>query len=395
MLTIDNEFKKLLAPLLSDEREELERNILARGCLDPLKAWRGILIDGHNRYEICTKHALPYKVTELSFDDRDDVIDWIIDNQIGRRNLTPNQTSYYRGMKYERLKKRQGGTGVNQFTQSANNLHSAKTADVIAEQHGVTGTTIRNDAAYARAIDAIAETAGDEVKQQILAGELNVTKKDVVDLASKPAEKQAAVMEKIVSGEAKSMRDAERLTRKAETAEAAVIPSGKYRVIYADPPWKYGDGLTENYGGTQYHYPSMSIDDLCAMPIKDIAEDNAVLFMWVTSPLLEECFPIIRAWGFKYKSSFVWDKIKHNMGHYNSVRHEFLLVCTRGSCTPDEKTLIDSVQSIERTNKHSEKPEEFRRIIETIYKHGSKLELFARQNHEGWFIYGNQLSAVS
>lgn len=393
MLTIDNEFKKLLAPLLSDEREELERNILARGCLDPLKAWQGVLIDGHNRYEICTKHALPYKVTELSFNDRDDVIDWIIDNQIGRRNLTQQQTSYYRGVKYERLKKRQGGRSDREF--GVEEIATPKTADVIAEQHGVSERTVRNDAAYARAIDAIAETAGEEVKQQILTSELNVTKKDVLNLASKPAEKQAAVLEKIVSGEAKSMRDAERLTRKAETAKSAIMPSGKYRVIYADPPWKYGDGLTENYGGTQYHYPSMSIDELCAMPIKEIAEDNAVLFMWVTSPLLEECFPIIRAWGFKYKSSFVWDKIKHNMGHYNSVRHEFLLVCTRGSCTPDEKTLIDSVQSIERTNKHSEKPEEFRRIIETIYNHGSKLELFARQNHEGWFIYGNQLSAVS
>lgn len=393
MLTIDNEFKKLLAPLLTEEREELERNILARGCLDPLKAWQGVLIDGHNRYEICTKHALPYKVTELSFNDRDDVIDWIIDNQIGRRNLTQQQTSYYRGVKYERLKKRQGGRSDREF--GVEEIATPKTADVIAEQHGVSERTVRNDAAYARAIDAIAETAGEEVKQQILTSELNVTKKDVLNLASKPAEKQAAVLEKIVSGEAKSMRDAERLTRKAETAKSAIMPSGKYRVIYADPPWKYGDGLTENYGGTQYHYPSMSIDELCAMPIKEIAEDNAVLFMWVTSPLLEECFPIIRAWGFKYKSSFVWDKIKHNMGHYNSVRHEFLLVCTRGSCTPDEKTLIDSVQSIERTNKHSEKPEEFRRIIETIYNHGSKLELFARQNHEGWFIYGNQLSAVS
>lgn len=394
MLTIDNEFKKLLAPLLSDEREELERNILARGCLDPLKAWQGVLIDGHNRYEICTKHALPYKVTELSFNDRDDVIDWIIDNQIGRRNLTQQQTSYYRGVKQERLKKR--GFKGNQYTENASCQNVRKqTAQVVADQYGVSERTVHRDAAYARAIDAIAETAGEEVKQQILTSELNVTKKDVLNLASKPAEKQAAVLEKIVSGEAKSMRDAERLTRKAETAKSAIMPSGKYRVIYADPPWKYGDGLTENYGGTQYHYPSMSIDELCAMPIKEIAEDNAVLFMWVTSPLLEECFPIIRAWGFKYKSSFVWDKIKHNMGHYNSVRHEFLLVCTRGSCTPDEKTLIDSVQSIERTNKHSEKPEEFRRIIETIYKHGSKLELFARQNHEGWFIYGNQLSAVS
>jgi N6-adenosine-specific RNA methylase IME4 len=111
----------------------------------------------------------------------------------------------------------------------------------------------------------------------------------------------------------------------------------------------------------------MSIEELCLLPVKDLAEDNAVLFLWVTSPLLEDAFRVIHAWGFDYKTSFVWDKVKHNMGHYNSVRHEFLLVCVRGSCTPDNMRLYDSVQSIERTE-HSTKPEEFRNIIDDIYQ---------------------------
>ena len=102
---------------------------------------------------------------------------------------------------------------------------------------------------------------------------------------------------------------------------------------------------------------------------------------------------MIRAWGFEYKTSFVWDKVKHNFGHYNSVRHEFLLVCTRGSCTPDNSELLDSVQSIERSAKHSEKPEEYRKIIEKMYTHGRKLELFARSRHEGWEAYGDQVPA--
>jgi hypothetical protein len=84
------------------------------------------------------------------------------------------------------------------------------------------------------------------------------------------------------------------------------------------------------------------------VPVKEWVENDAVLFLWVTSPILAEAFQIVTAWGFEYKASFVWDKIKHNMGHYNSVRHELLLICTRGSCQPDKQQLFDSVQSIER-----------------------------------------------
>jgi N6-adenosine-specific RNA methylase IME4 len=139
--------------------------------------------------------------------------------------------------------------------------------------------------------------------------------------------------------------------------------------------------------GAKDHYPLMSIKDICDLPIKDIVQDNAVLFLWVTSPLLEECFDVIRCWGFKYKTSFVWDKVKHNMGHYNSVRHEFLLICTRGSCVPDTPKLFDSVQTVERTE-HSEKPPAFREIIDTLYVPGQRIELFARTRADGWDTWG-------
>ena len=80
------------------------------------------------------------------------------------------------------------------------------------------------------------------------------------------------------------------------------------------------------------------------------------------------------------------------MGHYNSVRHEFLLLCTKGSCLPDVKTLIDSVQSIERSEQHSEKPEQFRTIIDTLYPKGKRLEMFSRKRAKGWDGYGNDAS---
>jgi N6-adenosine-specific RNA methylase IME4 len=167
--------------------------------------------------------------------------------------------------------------------------------------------------------------------------------------------------------------------------------TGKYRIIYADPPWKYGDPfLIEGYKvSAEQHYPVMTIDELCLLPVKEITENNAVLFLWVTSPLLEESFKVIHAWGFEYKTSFVWDKVKHNMGHYNSVRHEFILVCTRGSCLPDNPKLYDSVLSIERTD-HSVKPEEVRNIIDDLYPIGKRIELFARRPAEGWEVWGNE-----
>ena len=102
---------------------------------------------------------------------------------------------------------------------------------------------------------------------------------------------------------------------------------------------------------------------------------------------------LAKAWGFTYKAAFIWDKVKHNMGHYNSVRHELLLICTKGSCTPQHVKLFDSVQTIERT-KHSEKPEAFREIIDTLYPHGPRIELFARKSVKGWAAFGNQVEAL-
>lgn len=161
----------------------------------------------------------------------------------------------------------------------------------------------------------------------------------------------------------------------------------KYRIVYADPPWSYS--ATMPAGEAYDHYPVMETTAICALPVEQWVEDNAVLFLWATSPILEEAFQVLKAWGFTYKAQFIWDKIKHNMGHYNSVRHELLLICTRGSCQPDVKQLIDSVQSIERSDKHSQKPVEFYDIIETLYTHGRRLELFHRgEVREGWDCTG-------
>lgn len=215
------------------------------------------------------------------------------------------------------------------------------------------------------------------------------------EVASLPPEKQELFLNKAVEDKL-SVRDLRNEIKKEKRNDDArhqsELPKQKFQVIYADPPWSYNDkcdsGAIQS-GGVDKHYPTMSINEICELPISDLAEDDSVLFLWTTSPLLEDSFLVINAWGFNYKASFIWDKIKHNMGHYNSVRHEFLLIATRGSCTPDNMKLFDSVQSIERSE-HSKKPHEFYEIIETLYS-GSKIELFARNIRDGWSSWGNEV----
>lgn len=183
------------------------------------------------------------------------------------------------------------------------------------------------------------------------------------------------------------------------------LPEDKYNVFYVDPPWKYGDKLIGGYGAAEHHYRSMTINEIieytdpAGKQIKELPAENAVLFLWVTSPILSECFSVIEGWGFKYTTSFVWDKVKHNWGHYNSVRHEFLLICVKGTFLPQSKELHDSVISIERSEEHSEKPEYFRELIERMYPYGKWIELFARCDEKkkkvleekGWTLWGAQI----
>ncbi len=216
-------------------------------------------------------------------------------------------------------------------------------------------------------------------------------------LAQKLAALPAEVFE-LVRDRSKSLTAALSALRKQSIKADLVereLPRGRYRVIYADPPWWYGTpqhSKTEQVATLGTHYPSMKTGAICDLPVGDMAADNAVLFLWATSPLLFEAKEVIDAWGFTYKASIVWDKVLHNVGHYVSVRHEFLLICTRGSCLPDSDKLHDSVVSIERTA-HSAKPEQFRDIIDEMYTpvKGDRLELFARAaTPKHWASWGNQ-----
>jgi len=193
----------------------------------------------------------------------------------------------------------------------------------------------------------------------------------------------------------KQLRDKVREIRKAiKLAATPALPDGVFRVIYADPPWEYGDKRTndKNSGSAESQYPTMAVDELCGLSVRDMAAADSVLFLWATAPCLPEAMQVIEAWGFSYKAQFVWDKLKGFNGHYNDVRHELLLIATRGSCVPAVDSLDPSIVQEKRT-KHSKKPDRFYELIERLYPLGDSthLELFARRPRNGWRSWGNQV----
>lgn len=222
-------------------------------------------------------------------------------------------------------------------------------------------------------------------------------------VAALPAPKRQQLLQEAVDGKLtlSGVRQQVRLLKRKRVAQGAGELKGAYRVIYADPPWQFDDQgrLPDGAGSTTLdHYDSMSIDDICAMPIPAHATTNAVLFLWAPVPLLLRSpgpREVLDAWGFTYKQKIVWSKGRHNRGHYLSNRHEDLLLATRGSCVPDRLVpMVENVQVIRASGEHSEKPPEFRKLIEQLYD-GPYLELFARHQVDGWKCWGDQVGVLA
>jgi len=170
----------------------------------------------------------------------------------------------------------------------------------------------------------------------------------------------------------------------------------KYSVIYADPAWKYNNQsppcLPEKQPDTckiEYYYPTMTIAEIKALKVPELCEKDCVLFLWATTPAIQEALEVVKAWGFKYKTMITWEKTnKDCMGYWFRVCTEHLIVAVKGN--------VKAFRDMERTcyhekrGKHSKKPEHFYETIERV-TNGNRIELFARQKREGWDVWGNEV----
>jgi N6-adenosine-specific RNA methylase IME4 len=135
----------------------------------------------------------------------------------------------------------------------------------------------------------------------------------------------------------------------------------------------------------------MPTEEICALEIP--CTDDSALFLWATSPLLPEAVRVMKAWGFEYRTTLVWDKVLMGIGFWLRGRHELLLIGTRGRFSLAPELCSEGVYSEKRT-KHSRKPAFFRELIASLYPNESKLEMFAREVVPGWDVWGNEVNSL-
>lgn len=188
------------------------------------------------------------------------------------------------------------------------------------------------------------------------------------------------------------------------------LPAGKYQVIYADPPWDYGGKMqydkttikSENIGfekkiflsSSTFKYPTLKLKQLKKLNIPSIADEDCLLFMWTTGPQLANSIELGEAWGFEYKTvAFVWNKMVHNPGRYTLSQTEFVLAFKKGRF-PQPRGARNIKQMVEvRRGVHSQKPAEVIEGITKMFPTQKKIELFARNNYEGWDNWGLEIPA--
>jgi N6-adenosine-specific RNA methylase IME4 len=355
-----------LFPLLPEnELNLLAEDIKQNGLHNAIWLYKGEILDGRNRFLACEKASIEPEFQEYEGGESD-ILPFVLSLNLSRRHLNESQ----RAMVAAKIANIQNGS--NRFDKKVGMQICTPTNTEISAT-AVTPVTVSQSAEMlnvsTRAVQMakkVKETCTPEVIEAVERGEITVSR---------------ALVE---------VNREEKFDAIAESCEGTPeLPEKKYAVIYADPPWKYEHVKTENRA-IENHYPTMDLQDICNLDIGGLTTEDAVLFMWATSPKLAEAMQVIDAWGFKYKTSAVWVKDKIGMGYYFRGQHELLLVATKGDIpAPPENARVSSVIEAAR-GEHSSKPHVFYSIIEKMYGTLPKIELFCRTPQSGWDVWGNQ-----
>ena len=246
-LHIDPEFKAQIPPLTEDERKQLEENILADGeILSPILVWNDTIVDGHNRYEILQSHPeIPYNIRNLYLETREQVLAWICKNQLGRRNLTPEQKKFLMGKQYDAEKQAEGFHG-NQHTlpapsggvQNEHRQTAEKTCERIARENHVSASSVRRAALFAQGVD-LADKLCPGIRHQVLRGDLKAPDILFERLAKAAPEKYEAILEQIKNPQPKAKSAAKRQALQLPEHPPANHPVAK--LPYAEPRFEAMD----------------------------------------------------------------------------------------------------------------------------------------------------------
>jgi len=360
------------------EYEALCDDIRAHGLSDPeLTTYEGKILDGRHRYRACKELSIAptFKAFEGSVDE---AMAFVISRNLDRRHLNESQRSMI-AARVANLPR-----GANQHTAIA-----ASSQSRVGELFRVSPDSIQR----AR---VVLEHGTRELIKAVDDGVIAVSvAADLVDL---PADEQRRVVIAAATNRFAATNAAREVKRNEQIGALIVAgtPSldglGRFAVILADPPWRYEHPMS-NRDAIENNYPTMSVDEICELPVADLALDDCVFFLWSTSSMLAQACRVIDAWGFDYRTCAAWDKLTIGRGYYFRQQHELLLLAIRGNPpAPPPSARVSSIIRARRM-RHSAKPEIVYAMIDAMYPKLPKLELFARGVERlNWVSWGNEVS---
>lgn len=379
-----------LFPMIDEAGIELFcRDIEANGQRESVKLLNGMILDGRNREEAC--HRIGIDIWTENYHG-DDPLGYVLSLNLHRRHLTESQRAMVAAkiVDWER--------GVNQHTAGAANLRAQDAARKLSISQRLTEAAKRvRDHGTPELSAAISEG-----RITVNVGEaLSHLERQEQDRVLREDEKAVLATAKRIREEKAKIKHAVRLTHMAHVIDQGEATAGKVKgkfpVIYADPPWKFGvhSEVTGREKSAENHYPTMVTDEICALwdEIGAPAKEDAVLFLWSTNPMLQDGLRVMEAWGFSYVHHWIWDKEVAGTGYWGRDRHELLLIGRRGNpATPLPGSQPETVFRAKKT-KHSEKPAAFAEQIEAFYPEMPRLEMFCRSPRPGWTAWGFEAKA--
>lgn len=243
-----------------------------------------------------------------------------------------------------------------------------------------------SEAKMKTALIGVGKNIDPELRVELATTDWSENKDEVKKLARLQAPEQKQVVERIIQGEARTVKEAkhqiEMSTLESDVAQAA-LPEGQFDVLVIDPPWQYSTRANDSTHRAANPYPSMSIEELCDINIP--AGPDCVLWLWVTNGFMHEAYFLLQEWGFEQKTILTWAKDRMGLGDWLRGQTEHCLMAVKGH--PKVKLTNQTTVLEGKMREHSRKPDEFYAMVEALCP-GKKAELFSRQEREGWTVFG-------
>jgi N6-adenosine-specific RNA methylase IME4/ParB-like chromosome segregation protein Spo0J len=367
-------------PLMSNEEYRvLVDDIRANGLLEPIWLYKDKIIDGRNRWKACQE--LGVKPICREWHGQGSLISFVVSRNLARRHLTSSQKAVV-ALEIERQLAKEARAQQGARTDLLQTIAKGFQPINAATQAATIVGTNRQYVSDAKRIQRTVPTLLNAVQNGTF------TIPEARSLASLPNHQRETVLNLVETRQARTIKEGIRKTRLAAQVSAIETmqpPRGQYHVIVADPPWTYTkrtDDLTHR-GTTPY--PAMTVEEISAMPVQDLAYTNCILWLWTTNAFMGEAHHIASTWGFHVKTILTWAKNRMGVGDWLRGQTEHCLMAVRGRPVVTLKNQTTLLQGSVR--EHSRKPAEFYQLVESLCP-GTKCELFAREPRAGWTVFG-------